>query len=1086
MSNRLFGHRSCAVLLLGTIIGVLPSGAQAQNQAVITGRVTSNQGQPLAGANVVVNSTNFGGSTDASGSYSITIGGTAAQTGRQVTLTARALGYKPVIRVVTLTLGTQAQNFTLAPDPLRLDELVVTGVSDATSSKKLTFAVGRVSEEQLQVAPGVSALGALQGKIAGVSLFEANGMPGTAPQIKLRGATSISGSQDPLILVDGIITRYSLSDISSEDIERVEVVKGAAASALYGSNAANGVIAIFTRRGKRIPEGKVQVTTRVEYGQSAVQGRPSLVSHHPFVLLPNGDFARVAGSNTRIFYGACDNKVIMVVQTPCPTNPDGSPNTVNIADKPYPSLSNTQDLLYDSGKFMTMYGAIGQNRGRTNFNISFQHTGQEGSVFNVKGMRRQNYRVNVDQVVSDKLDLSVNSFYARTDNEEPAGGGDGGPFFAIAFLEPHVDATECCNPDGTPYKARLTDVRSNASNPLYGLYTTHRDRVRSRFAGGGQLRYRPTSWLSVEGSFGFDELNSQFKQSQPRNYWTVAGPAAQGTLYRENEGNRSLNAGATVTGVWLLNKGSGEALNQNVGVTVKGAYLLEDQYERFFAASASKYIVDKVPEFTGTDLSGQRAASFEQSIRNKDFYGIGTLDLNGKIIMDGLYRRDGSSLFGPDARWATYYRASGALRIPQLLEWKDGPQEFRLRASYGTAGLRPGFEAQYEVLTPIGGTFVKTQLGNRNLRPAKSSEMELGFNLELAGGRFTTEYNYSNKSTKDQLILAPLLATTGFETQWQNVGTLQAKSHEVAVSWLPVNTRDLAVQLSLTGSRVREVITKWPLPKEAFGGGVSQWAGFVFTEGGRLGQMQGQKWVHSLDQLYLDPDKKAASGTGQAYDPAQYEVNYDGYLVLKANRGTNAERPIALVTCVDKNPANCGPGAATTNIHDLGVASPDFRIGFNATFSYKRFTATGLLDWSHGGQMYNATAHWGMQDCSPGICDQAAKPVGQRIAEDFYQSGLYNGANSNEAFVESASFLKLREVSVNYTFLQNQLNKVGLGHLMSEVRLGLIGRNLLRFDHYSGIDPEVAPGGQDAFKARSDFFSYPPFRTITAFIEIAF
>lgn len=1080
----LSGQRFRAVLWAGTVFCVLPPVALTQNQAVISGRITSNRGDPLAGANVIVNSTNHGASTTSTGVYTITIAAPAAH-GQEVTLTARALGYKPVSRQVRLTMGTQEQNFQLNQDPLRLEELVTTGVSEATSTKKLTFSVGTASAEQLQVAPGVTALGSLQGKVAGVSLFDANGMPGTAPQIKLRGSTSISGNQNPMIIVDGTITRYSLADISSEDIERVEVVKGAAASALYGSNAANGVIQIFTKRGANLAEGKVQVTSRVEYGQSKIQGRPDVVSHHPFVLLPNGEFAREVGSNKRIFYADCEGTE-MVVPTPCPTNPDGSLNTVSIADKPYPSISNTKDLLYGSGGFVSLYGSIGQNRGRTNFNISFQHTGQEGSVFNVNGMKRQNYRVNLDQVISDKMDFSINSFYARSDNEEPTGGGDGGPFFSVAFLEPHVDGSECCNPDGTPFKARITDIRSNASNPLYDLFAVDRTRVRSRFAGGGRLRYRPLTWLSAEGSFGFDELNMTYKEVQPRNLWTVAGPAAQGGFDRQSESNRSFNAGATVTGIWLLNKGSEEGLTQNLGVTLKGAYLYEDQYERFFGGTAQKYIVDKVPEFSGTDPAGQRAESSEESIRNENFYGVGTLDLNGKIVLDGLFRRDGSSLFGPDARWASYYRASAALRIPQLLDWTGGPEELRLRASYGTAGLRPEFDAQYEVLTPIGGTFVKTQLGNRNLKPARSREMELGFNLELAGGRFTTEYNYSDKSTKDQLILAPLLATTGFQTQWQNIGTLRARTHELAVSFQPVNTRNVAVQFSITAERVREVITEWPLPKESFGGGVSQWAGFVFVEGVRLGQMQGQKWVHSLDQLYLDPAKKAASGAGDAFDPALYEVNLDGYLVLKNNRGTNNERPIALVTCVDPNPATCVVGAATTNIHNLGVAAPDFRVGFNATFAYKRFAVTGLLDWSQGGQIYNGTAHWGMQDCSPAICDQADKPEGQRIAEDFYQSGLYNGALSNEAFVESATFLKLRELSVNYTFGQAGLNKIGLGRLMSELRVGLIGRNLLRFDKYSGIDPEVAPGGQDAFKARSDFFQYPPFRTITGFIEIAF
>jgi TonB-linked SusC/RagA family outer membrane protein len=1077
MRNPLSGHRLRAALWAGTVFSVLPSLALAQNQAVITGRVTSSRGDPIAGATVLVNSTNHGASTNANGVYTITILAPAAH-GQDATLTARALGHKPVSRAVKLTIGSQEQHFQLAQDPLRLEELVTTGVSEATNTKLLTFSIGTAGEQQLQAAPAVSALGALQGKVAGVTIYQANGAPGTAPAIKLRGSTSISGNQDPLIIVDGTITNYSLSDINSEDIERVEVVKGAAASALYGSNAANGVIQIFTRRGKNIPEGKLQVTTRGEFGQSKIVGRPATTKHHPFVLNPDGTFFR-DDAGKRVFYSTCDNS-IHLVPGGCPKNADGTQNIADVQDKNYPSFSNTQDLLYEAGKFWTGYVSIGQNRGRTNFNVSFQHTTQQGSVFNANGMKRQNYRVNLDQVISDKMDFSVNSFYARSDNEEPSNGGDTGPFFGIAFLEPHVDATACCNPDGSPYTAKIVDKRSNAANPLYDLYSTHRDRVRSRFAGGMRLRYRPLNWLSAEGNFNFDELTQEFKQVQPVQFFDQDGSPNPGNFFRSNENRRSYNSGLTATANWLV-KGSG--LTNNLGITVRGAYQYEDQYDRFFSASAAKYIVKQVPEFPGTDPSGQRAASEEQSIRSQNGFGVATLSFDDKIILDGLVRRDGSSLFGPDARWATYFRASGAVRVPQLLGM-NSPEEFRLRASYGTAGLRPRFEAQYEVLTASGGTFIKQQLGNRNLKPAKSKEFEVGTNIGLLGGRVTVEYNYSNKTTSDQLILAPLLAFTGFQSQWQNVGSLNAKSHELAIGVSAINNRDLSLQFNLTADRVREVITDWPLPDQAFGGDSQDWGGFVFAQGVRLGQMRGQKWVHNIADLYLDPVKAAANGAGQTYDPAKYEVNYDGYVVLKANRGTNAERPVALVKCVDA--ADCTAGSATTNIFDIGVGAPDFRVALNPTFAFKRFAVTGLLDWSQGGQIYNATAHWGMQDCADIKCDQSAKPAGQRIAEAFYQSGLYNGASSNEAFVESATFLKLRELSVNYTFNRNEVSKIGLGRYLNEIRVGIIGRNLIKWDKYSGIDPEVAPQGQDAFKVRADWFQYPPFRTFTGFVEIAF
>src|SRR3989475_4543377 len=201
--------------------------------------------------------------------------------GQTVTLRARYIGYSPGVKQVTLTPGTQTQDFELKFDPMTLDAVVVTGVAEATEAKKLTFSVGHVDAQTLNQAPGVSALGALEGKVAGARLLSGSGMPGGEPSIRLRSATSLTSpsawggatcaSTDvpgPLLIVDGTITRHGLSDINSEDIERVEVVKGAAASSLYGSDAANGVVQIFTKRGERIPDGKLSVTVRNEYGQS--------------------------------------------------------------------------------------------------------------------------------------------------------------------------------------------------------------------------------------------------------------------------------------------------------------------------------------------------------------------------------------------------------------------------------------------------------------------------------------------------------------------------------------------------------------------------------------------------------------------------------------------------------------------------------------------------------------------------------------------------------------------------------------------------------------------------------------------------
>jgi TonB-linked SusC/RagA family outer membrane protein len=1106
MKKQRIGPWVRAGLVWGAVLGLGASAAQAQNQAIITGRVTSDRGQPLGGATVTVNSTNFGASSAQNGTYQVTVGAASAR-GQTVTLTARMLGFRPKSVQIKLTLGVQEQNFELATDPLKLDELVVTGVSEATSTKKLTFAVGKVSEAELQQAPAVSALGALQGKVAGVSIQAGNGMPGGAPQIRLRGATSITGTSDPLIVVDGTITNYSLADIASEDIERVEVVKGAAGSALYGSNAANGVIQIFTKRGANLADGKIQVTARGEFGRSSVPGAYPVTQHHAFILRSNGAFLRRSDS-ARVLPSLCGAADAANLGAPCPKRKDalGRDVGVDIQDGLYPSNAHAQEALLNPGGFYSQYVSLGQRRGRTNFNASFQNTQNEGSVFNINGFKRQNYRINIDQVLADNIDVSFNTFYGRSNNEEPAGGGEGGPFFGIAFLEPHIDPTAGCvksgaevtcpetkdigsqrigaNPDGSPYNAFIRDKRSNAANPLYSLYTTKTSRERSRFTGGGRIRWRPFSWLSAEGNYNFDQLNEDFTFREPVQRYLANGTPQNGRSQKDVLNNRTYNAGATLTGVWRLNGGG---LFTNMGLTAKAAYVYEDQQDRFLRATATKFIVKDVPEFPGTDPTNQRATSRAETIRARNVFGIATVDFNEKVVLDGLLRRDGSSLFGPDARYATYYRASGSVRIPQLLGLSS-PEEWRVRASYGTAGLRPLFAAQYEVLTPQGGVFVKQQLGNRGLKPARSAEFEVGTNLELMNGRLTLEYNYSDKETKDQIINAPLLATTGFVSQWQNTGALKAKTHEVAVAASVINSRDVALQFTITGDRTRETITEWDLPDAGYGPDGS-FSPFKFAPGVRLGTMRGQKWVRSLEELYLDPAKKAASGAGQAWSADSVVVNGDGYVVRKSLRGANGERPIALVTCKTTN--SSGACTATTNIHDIGVAAPDFRLGMNTTFSYKRLALTGLLDWSQGGKIYNGTAHWGNQDCASYLCDQFAKPLDQRIAEGFYQVGLYNGASANEAYVEDATFLKLRELSVNYTFNRNELNKVGVGRWLNEIRVGVIGRNLFTWSPYTGLDPDVAPlteinGQQSGFRTRMDWFQYPQFRTFTATVEIAF
>jgi TonB-linked SusC/RagA family outer membrane protein len=1018
----------------------------AQGQTTITGRVTSTEGTPLGGAQVLIRElSGTATTTAANGTYTLTLTAERAR-GQSATVVARFLGKAPAVRAVTLNPGSIEVNFTLRDDPLRLDELVVTGVNEATSTKKLPFAVGRVSADQIQETPGVTALGALSGKVAGVRLTQGSGEPGVAPRIRLRGATSIGGSQDPLVIIDGTISRATLSDIASEDIERIEVIKGAAASSLYGSDAANGVIQIFTKRGANLADGKLLVTARNEVGASFMTKRIPTAGASIFKVDPTtGEFLRLqSGGRIR--------------------------EEDLIADNAYPKYFDNQGRLVEPGLFYTNYLSIGQRRGATNFNASFSNTHTEGVIFGLKGFSRQNFRLNVDQQLTPRLDLAISSFYGRSDNNQ-ALEGPGAPFFAVTFVEPHVDLF-ADNPDGTPYLARLPDRQSNASNPLYALANTKINTERSRFTGSGRMRWRVADWLTAEGNYNFDQEREDFSNLTPFGYISPNGQATDGDLQRRAFTGRTYNAGATLTAI----KNFSGFTN-----TTKVAYVYEDQSSIDVTTAADKLIVKEVPEFGAVDPATLSAASETETIRNRNVFAITTFDIKDRYILDGLIRRDESSLFGPEERGQTYFRLSGAWRLNEDLKI-SGFDEIRLRASYGTAGLRPGFEYQYETLTTGGGSFAKDRLGNRALKPARSSEFEVGANFEMAGGRFNVEYTYSKKRTKDQIQLVDLPSPAGFKQQWQNAGTLEAKTHELSLGYQILNNRDMAWVVTVVGDRTRQVITEYPLPDRQLGVDAQAPQIFFVGKGAKLGVMYGNRVIRNIEELYDDPAKAALRGPGELHDPANYIVNEEGFVVRKSLHQTPGELPIKYVTCNSFDTS--GSCIGTTDVVEIGDANPDFNASFNTNFNYKRFSISGLLDWSQGGSIYNGTRQWPFFENRDRVYDQRGKPEAEKKSITYYNF-FYNGLTGIDYFVESATYVKLKELSVNYTLVRDQLRKVGLGRL-ENVRIGLTGRNLFTFTKYSGYDPEVTGLAGDPFQFRMDWFQYPHFRTLTGTVEIAF
>ena len=1070
MKRAMFSAPLCATALLA-LFAVSFSEAQAQS-AVITGKVTGRQGESLGGAIVVIDEFGTAVATTTQGTYTLTVAPERSK-GQTVTLRARYIGYSPGTKQVTLTPGTQTQDFELKFDPMTLDAVVVTGVAEATEAKKLTFSAASVNAEQLHQAPSVSALGSLEGKVAGARLLSASGEPGSEPAIRLRGGTQLTSPSactaepcastfvaGPLVIVDGTINRHGLADINSEDIERVEVVKGAAASSLYGSNAADGVVQIFTKRGERIPDGKLSVTVRNEYGQSFRPKSIPVSGAHPNLAAAT-DYIDANGNQVRAGDYINTNGTLRSINSKPVIKPD------RIADVPYTPFYDQQARILTHGPFYTNYISIGQRRGNTNFNVSFQNTKQDGIIILLKGYNRQNFRVNVDQALTPRLDLSVGGFFGKSNNNQTLQ-GPGAPFFAVTFVEPNINLF-LTNPDGSPYRAKIPYRLSNAQNPLYQLANEKIFTDRTRYTGNMKATYRLLDWLSFEGTYNYDQESQNYSDELPKNFLDGQGRVTDGNLFKQDISGRTINYGTTLTSVRNFRAGS-----WNIRNTTRAAFSYEDETRTTFSLNGTSFTVAKVPEFIAVDPQKVDPSSEDIQTRTRNFYVVSGFDIKDRYLIDGLVRRDGSSLFGPDSRWQTYYRVSGAWRVTEDIPIK-GIDELKLRGGYGTAGLRPIFSAQYETFTVAGGVPEKFTLGNRKLKPARSGELEVGANVDFLG-RFTLEYSYSRKETKDQILLVPLSASTGYKNQWQNAGTLVGKTHELSLGALIVDRPDFSWRLNVAADRTRQKITKLNVAPYLVGpdyaGNTDVTSHFKIAEGETFGVIYGTRTVRSISELYDDPVKKAASGPGQTYDPANYVVNEEGYVVLAANKGTVDERPIAYVD---------PQGNKTVKIADV---NPDFNMSVTTNLRYKGFSAYALVDWVQGGKIYNGTRQWPFFDYRDRVYDQRSKPQSAKKPIDYYNF-FYNGINPVDFFVENGTYVKIKEINVSYNIGRSTLEKIGLGSL-SGIKVGVIGRNLFTFTSYSGYDPEVAGLTGDPYSFRFDGFSYPNFRTFTGAVEISF
>ncbi|HLV26181.1 MAG TPA: SusC/RagA family TonB-linked outer membrane protein, partial [Gemmatimonadales bacterium] len=889
-----------------------------------------------------------------------------------------------------------------------------------------------------------------QGKIAGATMV-GGGAPGSGTSLLLRTPTSINKSTFPLVVVDGVILSQSFgastADLEALDIESVEVVKGAAAASLYGSRAANGVIQIRTRRGAGLADGQTQITLRSELGTNQIANKIKWATRHYYRTNAQGEYVDEFGA---VLPGSLEEKRAARVPRPI---------YERFQDVEYgvPTYDQVEEF-FDPGQFFKNSINIAQRSGNTNWYLSFVNSKEDGVVLDNGAYNQNDVRLNLDHSLRDDLRISFSGYHMRSNRDVLYGD----TFFDLINQAPDVNL-RVPDPDGTPYLFQ-GDPEGREENPLYVLTTEEREAKRARTQGSIEARYSPLEWLGLDANVSYD------RSDRRTNFFLDQGIKTEG-FADGGPGEISNFSGTTDA----LNAAVSANLMRQFGpltarMTVRG--LMERESNELTTAEGLNLAVPGVPSL---DNAQERfVESSSEDIRSNGFFVTLGADYEGRYIFDALYRRDGSSLFGPEERWNSYYRVSGAYRMSEESWWPwQSVNEFKLRASRGTAGGRPDFDDQFETYGfTTGGGVVKRTLGNRFLKPELATETELGVDM-IFRDRYSLQLSYADNKVEDQLILIPLAGMFGYTSQWQNAGTIEGNTWEATLEAQLMQSPNFSWRLGLVADRTRNKITEFD--RSCFTTGTVAFR----CAGETLGAMYGFRVIQSTSELPADAQAQASD----------FQRNDDGILVWvgPGNSYTEGETKQLWGTSTTIGNTSYGWGQpimfqdenGSQAVVRMGDGNPDFHFGISNNITWKDFSFYGLIDANVGGNIYHQTKQrmyqWGRHN----DVDQNGKAQELKKPVEYYVN-LYAANSPTSWFVEDGGYVKLRELSVAYRIPANLLNRLGnLG--VDQARISLVGRNLLTFTDYTGYDPEV--GGTIN---RLDSFSYPRYRTITGAVEITF
>lgn len=954
---------------------------------------------PLPGVSVVTKGVAGGTATDMEGRFTCKVNDNAI-------LVFTFVGMKSIEVPVA---GKTTLNVELESTSETLDEFVITAYGPQKKGT-VTGSVSVVDGKKMNEVPAASFDQILQGKTTGMQVVATSGRPGAGANVRMRGTSSISAGSQPLYVIDNIpVASSDFQALNPNDIANVSVLKDASATSIYGSRGANGVIMITTKRGNI---GKTQFSVKGQWGFSTRTQDKNDMMNTPEKLR----YERQLG----IGYGSSS-----------PTT--GKPMTDEEIDN-YPINTNWMDEVFRTGVTQQYELSVSGGSDATKFYVSGQYFNQE-AIIPGSYLKRYTFRTNLDHKISEKLKFGVTA--ALGTSKEGIVRSDRNvlnPFNYVYSVNPY---TRPYNDDGTWAEDPTWDYGLNvfeniAMNPNYTNLIKGMGSLYLEYAIYKDLKFTSTAGIDYSQSNGYQYNKPESKLSQ------VLG----------DPGYRSDSYAHRATLIWTNMLKYSKIFNEIHTLNVSlGTEAQRSQYKRFNASgkgfsSGRIDALDKAakPESVGGNTTDWRLLSF---------FALAAYDFDARYFADVSVRADGSSRFGKDNRYGTFWSAGLGWNMHKEGFAEDWTwlNQFKVRGSVGTSGNNNIGDYDARGLYSGGSydgasTIYPARLPNDQLTWEKNTQVSAGFDLKVIEDRFSVSLDYYHRKTSDLLLAANLSWTSGFGSRTENIGEMVNKGLELSVSADVYKTSDLLINVYAMASHNKNEVIK------LYGGNdiKNGWNNLI-SEGEELNVYKMVRWAG------VNP------------------VNGDALYYTKDGVATNKFNADDAVVLDGKSP------------------NPDYFGSFGLNVTYKGLDFAADFYFSQGNYVYNHVAYFNLSDGA-----FATKNQDKRLLYDQWmkpgditnvpRQNISNTSNMTTRYLEDASYLRLRNLSLGYNLPKNLLDKVKL----SKVRVYAQGINLFTLTGFTGADPEVgntpATGTGSAGSVMD--YNFPAARTLVFGVEIGF